>query len=745
MADINLTSEQRANLNAFAVWASEQNSSSGGRTLADVSDQLLNKPGVASTFEVLGIDTTPPPGLNEQQAREWDAAVSSLGNLQFEVGYRNPNDISDAVQDALEYQVKCLDALRNDFATLASPSASPDAKTNAQLRIKKFSTQFVGDIEDSDSVLQGYRRNGDSYFQGTKAIENFTPEERAAAWLDVAGQTQLDPEDFTVGGELRAAADDRIASLNPQPARSGIPVVSKTRPTRQSAAVGSKQPMSTSDYQAAIEAARAERGGMTPQDYAAALAREESARQSAGPINYGDIPSVERVTLDPIPDLGPMNYTNPIVQAKAAQIGDLGSVNRNVQYSSMPTAQAAQVQGPSERRVGSDEMIDDAAIRMITSRWEDPEYFTDIDPRGIDAMNSSLGYFGDLVESEGLDAVSQAHYNRMTGEAEQRRRSTLEAAIQELESRGMGTSGAEFQAQIQGSGQSMKAMYDAALESKALAQQRKDAAAQQQAMVGEAVRKLQFGEAATMEEALRQVGMARGELEFARQQENTATLTGTRESAQRFREAEAVQNAIHQQEANIQNMKEQAAELRAQNRFQEAASLEEYVQRAQAQVEQAKMQNQANIQNMISANTEYGSRNRSMEEGVLQTQKLGAQKNIAQGEIDTRANIADAANRATEIGSRNRFKEGEYSAGQDMIVNGIIGDAATRVGIASGNSGIIGGAYSGYGTGMTGADQHAIELAKLDLAKQGTPEPWERYVATGGKIVGTGGKVATQF
>ncbi len=105
------------------------------------------------------------------------------------------------------------------------------------------------------------------------------------------------------------------------------------------------------------------------------------------------------------------------------------------------------------------------------------------DQAGRNAELGAGGYFAGIAKG-GPDAQAEADYARRAKQAELSRRSNSEAALGQLEQRGMGGSGDALLAQLVNSQGAASDRYTAGLETNALAQARRDNAAQQYGSIG---------------------------------------------------------------------------------------------------------------------------------------------------------------------------------------------------------------------------------------------------------------------
>lgn len=180
-----------------------------------------------------------------------------------------------------------------------------------------------------------------------------------------------------------------------------------------------------------------------------------------------------------------------------------------------------------------------SAFRGLNSNWTgvtsafggDPFVLSSqTDPEGLIAQREGLDYFrgvmGDktdsegvtylrnLIENQGQDAASKAHYEKALNESERVRAANAQASLAEMDRQGRGGGGLSLMAQLEGADASMATQYNAALEAAAMEQARRDAANAQMFEMqfaegqrrdqagaalmagGNALRAQQFGEAA---------------------------------------------------------------------------------------------------------------------------------------------------------------------------------------------------------------------------------------------------------
>lgn len=197
----------------------------------------------------------------------------------------------------------------------------------------------------------------------------------------------------------------------------------------------------------------------------------------------------------------------------------------NIEYEDLPERKLAQVADIDPRVVGDNELIDPAIADAIVSRWDDPDFLNSIDETGINAIDSSLDYFNELIENDGRDAVSDAIYNRKTRDAIQRQKATIDTALSRLSDRGMGSSGGVLQAYLQGAGMTQQAQFDAAMEAAAAAQERRDSAAESRAIHGNARQMFEEGRAKTMAEAIDKATKERAQMKWDTADQNTDKFT----------------------------------------------------------------------------------------------------------------------------------------------------------------------------------------------------------------------------
>lgn len=108
----------------------------------------------------------------------------------------------------------------------------------------------------------------------------------------------------------------------------------------------------------------------------------------------------------------------------------------------------------------------------LQSAWED----LNVDKTGRGRLNRMGGYFEGLTKDP-IDAIAEADYARRQADAEQMRRANTEAAMRELEARGMGGGGQQLLAELSNQQASVGDQYQAGLDVNAAAQARRDFAA----------------------------------------------------------------------------------------------------------------------------------------------------------------------------------------------------------------------------------------------------------------------------
>lgn len=249
---------------------------------------------------------------------------------------------------------------------------------------------------------------------------------------------------------------------------------------------------------------------------------------------------------------------------------------QNIDYEDVPTRDLASVADIAAREVGADELIDPAIADYLISKWEDQDFVDNIDMSGQQAMARSLQYFDDVVANDGRDAVTEAHMNRMTREAEMRRRAGVDAALAKLDARGMSGSGGQLQAYLQGAGQSQAAQFDAAMEAAAMAQQRKDAAAEQRAVHGRAMQLLEEGRAKTMADAIDMATRERTQMRWNTEQANADKATNAADQNFEWEGTQARDNARLQDSAYHDQFEGARQEAFARNRDAEASERQIY-------------------------------------------------------------------------------------------------------------------------------------------------------------------------
>lgn len=224
----------------------------------------------------------------------------------------------------------------------------------------------------------------------------------------------------------------------------------------------------------------------------------------------------------------------------------------------------------SQREIRPDEQVSTEAVDKMRSSFGDDIFgFTDkLDPEGIQAQKDAIAYYRQLVAGGGKDAVADASYERASQEADQQRNAALDSAIRQLDTQGLAGSGAEMQARLQTSGQSMQAKYNAGLERAAMEQQRRDQAAGAMGQFGAGLRSQQFGEALQTGQAIDQLTSQREHLRAQIEDINAGRKYASREEYEQYRRNLGQLNTqIDQWNATWGN-----SEKVAQNRFQESQS-----------------------------------------------------------------------------------------------------------------------------------------------------------------------------
>lgn len=97
----------------------------------------------------------------------------------------------------------------------------------------------------------------------------------------------------------------------------------------------------------------------------------------------------------------------------------------------------------------------------------------------------ALDYYGGIVQNGGHDAVSDAAYEARRGDAQQAARAQRESAMQNLQERGLGSGGGALMAEMSASRGLSHDAYGAALDAEALAQARRDKAADSMGALGQ--------------------------------------------------------------------------------------------------------------------------------------------------------------------------------------------------------------------------------------------------------------------
>lgn len=136
---------------------------------------------------------------------------------------------------------------------------------------------------------------------------------------------------------------------------------------------------------------------------------------------------------------------------------------------------------PLDLSSAKDELWDPLNGRT-SSAYEDLE-FVGPQGEGRDAQVSALGYLDD-VAADGTDAVSDAQYEFYRSDAEQAARAQREAGVQNLQERGMYGGGAGIMNELMVASDISRDTHNAALESAAIAQARRDAANRDRSSAG---------------------------------------------------------------------------------------------------------------------------------------------------------------------------------------------------------------------------------------------------------------------
>ena len=707
-----LTKEQQLAVNQYAAAINRRNREHGGRVAVSLDNETLGD------FAGLLVRVPPPPeNLSPEQAAQYQAAVQDILSSTFETGVRNAPSIAESIADFAEYQQQAINQITEDFSTLANPEASAGERQNATQSIRTLAKPRTGDVKDPNSTFANYRANGDSYFNTGQYTADIPPAQRQEALIEAAQgfqgiPTQLNPSDY-----YRTPGAQQLINQARQD-RANI----QYNPTPQAQA--SYAP-AASQWQTA---------------YAPAAAQWQAAQAgAAAQWQAAQVAATELAALEALRD-------------PASSYAQLGA-----------------------RQIWNDELIDSTPVDMVFSEWEDPEYLASISTKGTEALEQGIDYFQELVANDGRDAVSEAYFHAKQQEAEQLRRSTIQAALRDLDARGMAGSGSELQANIQGANQSMKSQFDAAMQAAAIAQQRKDHAAQMQADLGKAHRMMAFGEAATIDDALRQIRMARGQLEFATQENNTGKMFSSREAHQRFLEDETMMRndflnnaALQEQHLGTNVNMFNADQMNTTNRF----NVGQANQVGMFNTDQVNLTNrfnvgQANQVGMFNtgewndrAEFNVGQRNQV---GMFNTDQTNLTNRFNTGEANrvgmfntdqanltsrfnvgeqNRVGISNAALRAAEAGAQNRYMESGIMSDYDLLAQSLFADMGAKQQIDEGNFGRQLSTHQGYLTGLNDAEGLRIGAYNAVTSRYPRPPTTEEVAfGLGGAAIGAGGQI----
>lgn len=697
-----LTQEQQTAVNNYAAAINKRNREHGGRVGVSLSNPTLGID--PRTF----INVPNPEGLSPDQQLAYNNAVKTILESQFKTGLQTGEANAGAIEDFIEFQQSAIAKVADSFEDLNS--GDNGKVQTAQQTINNLVRSDYGDLNDNNSPLENFRREGSSYFQGTNNIAQSPLQQAAYGALEQP--TQLNAADYQIGNDIRD-------------------LVQQSQQARQNISYNQ------------IPTASAARLGPTTTASASQIAPIQQIQDPSG--RYAATPSM-----------------------RAAQVAAVPGIRDPAgNYMATPQGGAARVEYVQPRRADyADEMINSAPVDMVFSEFEDPSYYEGIDRSGIDAMGRGMQYFSDLLDNEGHDAVSDAYFHRKQQEAEQNRRANIEAALRDLDTRGMGTGGAALQARVSGANQSMKSQFDAAMESAAMAQQRRDNAAQMQADIGAAHRQILFGEARDMDEALRQVRTTRGQLEFSTQAENTQTITNTREAAQRFEEAKALQNAMMENNMNLANLDARLQAAQQRNAFLNQSALQTQDLQAKRDIQNAILENNANIENLRTQAAAAQQRNAFLNDSAMQLQRLEAERstnqaglntdvskynagaynqaNIAQAGYQNAVNIANANNQATEYGNQNRYLEQGVETDFNRLANATASDATVKYGVDSGNLQRQSANYGTYLSALDAAEGRRVDAYNAATTRSAQNQPVDP-VALGLGIFSAGLNTAGQY